>query len=509
MLHFISLSRKTGAKRCIRLGILAVILFSCATSFGAETTKKNVIGAVTLQHVGNNVELSISGSTEPTYTIYELFKPSRIVVDIAESELETNKSFALPADSKIQLKTESIQNGNPPVTRFEFALPHSYAFTTKQDKNNIIISIANFTQSEKQNTSIGSADLSAGADKATSKSIDKQLPQINPLAPVDEAPTAATAMEENFNFSGYNKEHITVDFYKIDLHNVFRLLREVSGVNIVVDESVAGSLTLALNDVPWDFALDIILNLKNLQKEERFNTIVIHPKSKVFDWPERAVDNLSFEADENVATEESLVIQQQQNVSPVIVEAKKLIAKGRHAEQKGNIETAAGLYEQALKKWPKNGRLANKLAAIYLVQLRQNAKAAYFADKALKIDNKNTSAALNAAIAHANMKENVLAQQYFDQSINTGKPSSAALLSYAAFSEQSSQYEAAIKLLLKHDQIYGQTLESMIARARTLDKKGDKSQATRVYQAIMLAGFRVPPDLRKFITERTHSSQIK
>ena len=79
-------------------------------------------------------------------------------------------------------------------------------------------------------------------------------------------------MQDAFNFSGYNKERITVEFQKMDLHNVFNFLRQVSGVNIVVDESVQGSLTLVLDEVPWDFALDIILNLKDLEKEERFNT---------------------------------------------------------------------------------------------------------------------------------------------------------------------------------------------------------------------------------------------
>ena len=314
-------------------------------------------------------------------------------------------------------------------------------------------------------------------------------------------------MKDNFNFAGYNKERITVDFYKIDLHNVFRLLREVSGINLVVDESVSGSLTLALNDVPWDFALDIILNLKDLTKEERFNTIIIHPKSKAFTWPKRAEDNLSFEADEDMVVQESLVIQQQESIPLAIVDAKKLIAKGRKADKRGNAEEAVRLYEAALKKWPENSRLANKIAAIYLVQLRQNAKAAYFANKALAIDGTNSSAALNAAIAHANMQENELALQYFDQSVSAGKPSSGALLSYAAFSEKLSRYDVAIKLLLKHDELYGQNLNSMVARARILDKKGEHDSATEVYRAILLAGFRVPPDLRKFITARMNLSQ--
>ena len=160
-----------------------------------------------------------------------------------------------------------------------------------------------------------------------------------------------------------------------------------------------------------------------------------------------------------------------------------------------------------MKKWPKNSRLANKIAAIYLVQLRQNAKAAYFADKALAADKKNSSAALNAAIAHANMQESSQAQQYFDQSISIGKPSSEALLSYAAFSEQQARYDAALKLMQKHDELYGNNLDSMIGRARVLDKQGEHELSTEAYRAILLAGFRVPPDLKKYITGRMSLSQ--
>jgi type IV pilus assembly protein PilQ len=510
MCHYISLSLKNGTKiYALCLCILAGLLVSVAVASGTdqEASGKNIIRRIAVQDNGSDRILTLKGSAVPTYTIYELFKPSRIVVDIAEADLGNPENLHLDPKSGIKVKTQLVKDVKPNLARFEFTLPQSYSFATKQQGNDIVITLENFNGEPQQQQAAASAqEDTVRQDEAKARSIESQLPQINPLEPAA-PPSAVAEMEDNFNFSGYNKERITVDFYKIDLHNVFRLLREVSGVNIVVDESVNGSLTLALNDVPWDFALDIILNLKDLQKEERFNTIVIHPKSKVFNWPERAEDNLSFEADEEMVVQESLIIQQQESIPPAVVEAKKLIAQGRKAEKRGDAETAVQLYEKALAKWPKNSRLANKIAGIYLVQLRRNAKAAYFADKALAVDRKNTSAALNAAIAHANMQENTLAQQYFDQSISGGKPSSAALLSYAAFSEQMEQYDAAIRLLMKHDELYGQTLNSMVARARVLDKKGEHETATRVYKTILTAGFRVPPDLRKFISGRTNLSQ--
>jgi len=314
-------------------------------------------------------------------------------------------------------------------------------------------------------------------------------------------------MRNSFTFGGYDKTRISVDFYKIDLHNVFRLFREVSGANLVVDSAVSGSLTLALNDVPWDFALDIILNLKDLHKEERFNTIVILPNKKEFSWPERADDNLDFVADEGLAIEEAIVIQQQLNLSPELVEAKKNIQKGRVAEKAGNFENAIAAYSEAFANWPDNERLANKIASIYLVYLRQNARAVHFAKQALAINNNNSSAALNAAVALANMHENGEAQQYFDQSVSVTQPSREALLSYAVFSEEQGQYDGAIKLLDKYEILHGANLDSMIAYARLLDKKGSQDEATEKYKSILLSGYQIPPDLRKYINSRIALNQ--
>lgn len=517
MLHLVSLGRNKGGKLInVSIIIFAALLLTCNLTFAEDNSvqkEKNVINNLKAQVKGNDLLLMIQCSSEPTYTVYELFKPSRIVVDIADAEVKTQKKLTLPPNFEIGLTIKSITNVNPNLTRIEFALPQSYSFNTSQKDNNIIITIASFKSSKSEGTSEGSSGNEASSKIKAKQSIESQLPKVDPMKPAKakgkEKSASASEMEDTFSFAGYKKERITVDFYKIDLHNVFRLLREVSGANIVVDQAVAGSLTLALDDVPWDFALDIILNLKDLQKEERFNTIVILPKQKQFNWPERAEDNLSFEADEDMIVQESLVIQQQETIPQNVVEAKKIIAKGRTAEKKGNFETAVQNYEKGLDKWPDNGRLANKIAAIYLVQLRQNAKAVYYADKALDVDSKNSGAALNAAIASANMHENSKAQQYFDQSVNVGKPSSAALLSYASFSENMERYDAAIKLLKKHDEIYGQNVNSMISRARILDKMGDEAAATEVYRAILLSGYRIPPDLKKYITGRMSLSESK
>ena len=611
---------------CGTLLLLGACIMATTTLAAKDATVpgKNIISAVTGTLQGSTLTIRITGSAKPTYTVYELFNPSRIVVDVAQAELAPGARLQLSKAGGITLQTKAITDVSPALTRFSFTLPASLPFAVSEDNKDIVLTIKDVGQAATKETAadrgtriedikvttppgetvvqllangpvedfkydvlpgkgttpprlyidinnvtgtdlpreqkVGTAldrirvakrgnGLRVVFDSASDtlfpftvnrtdkglevhireqqgkddrlaalisekEKIESQLPKVNPLqvtAKAEEKPgkgqDVAAAMKDAFSFSGYNKKRISVDFYKIDLHNVFRLLREVSGVNIVVDEDVKGSLTLALDNVPWDFALDIILNLKDLRKVERFNTLVILPKDKAFNWPQRAEDNLSFEPDTKVTAQEAIVIQQRESMSKEMIKAKQLIGQARKLEKREDYEKAIALYEKALDLWPDNARLANRIASIYLVRLHQNAKAVFYAKKALKLDPKNTAAALNAAIGLANMEEYKKAQQYFDQCVSREKPSSEALLSYAVFSEDRNNYTGALKLLKKHDALYGENLDSMVSAARLLDKLGQHAKATEKYKAILLSGYRIPPDLSKYIQGRIALSQ--
>lgn len=318
----------------------------------------------------------------------------------------------------------------------------------------------------------------------------------------EDAPGSAASLQDAFSFSGYNKQRISVDFYKIDIHNVFRLFRQITDLNIIVDEAVQGTLTLALSDVPWDFALDIILNLQDLEKEERFNTIVIYPKKKEFAWPERAEDNLSFETDVKVAEQESLIIEQSANLPEEVMQAKDILRQAQIADKNENYEEAVTLYEKAVGLWPTNSNIYNRLSTIYLVHLGMSAKAVFYAKESLKVDPKNDKAALFAAIGSANMQRMNEASEFFTQAISGNPPMKEALFSFASFSETNNQNTAAIKLLDKYHQYYGETIDTMLAKARILDKIGNTDQATKQYQAIISSGFQLSPDLRNYISGR-------
>lgn len=76
----------------------------------------------------------------------------------------------------------------------------------------------------------------------------------------------------------YTGRRIDLDFKDADIHNILRLLSEVGGVNVVTSDDVAGSVTIRMRDVPWDQALDVILQAKGLGAERRGNLIRVAPQ---------------------------------------------------------------------------------------------------------------------------------------------------------------------------------------------------------------------------------------
>jgi type IV pilus assembly protein PilQ len=87
-----------------------------------------------------------------------------------------------------------------------------------------------------------------------------------------------SAQEEKKEYIG---ERLTLNFQDIDVRSVLQLLADTSGQNIVVSDSVSGNLTLRLQNVPWDQALDIVLRTKGLDKRRQDNVIIIGPTEEL------------------------------------------------------------------------------------------------------------------------------------------------------------------------------------------------------------------------------------
>lgn len=461
-------------------------------------------------------------------------RPDRMYLDLNNLRLSKTietKSVGTAALDKI--RTAKRQDGFRIV--FDSALDHLFDYSISEQPDGLLVTIkepgattamASLSSAAKPSRLAQENDtpIMAAAVEETASAPGDPASEAEPAKPALVSPEAFDEADfglseddsakksfkapsaPDLTFAGYTRQRITVDFYKIDLHNVFRLFGEISNLNIVVDEAVNGSLTLALNDVPWDFALDIILNLKDLQKEERFNTIVISPKSKSFTWPERALDNVEIKSDIKIQQAEQekggLKISKRLEVPENVVEAKKLIHQANINERNGNYTAALPLYEEAFVKWNDNASLAKHIATLCLVNLEQNAKAVHYARAVLKLSPEDSSAALQAAIGLARMKRTAEAKEYFEKAAAGEKPPREALASYASFCEEQLDYGCSVAQLKRHEELHGDTLDTMVSKARVYDKQGKQDLAAQEYRAILLSGYELPPDLARYVKGR-------
>src|SRR5581483_645885 len=121
-------------------------------------------------------------------------------------------------------------------------------------------------------SSTGVASSSTGATPAVNLSAEQK-------AQMAQAQSAAAGPR-------YTGEPISVNLKDVDLKDFFLLIHEISGLNVVLDPNVHGTLTIVLDDVPWDQALDIVLKNNDLARELEGNVLRI-----------ATVDTLKKEAD--------------------------------------------------------------------------------------------------------------------------------------------------------------------------------------------------------------------
>ncbi|MDO8932723.1 MAG: type IV pilus secretin PilQ [Rhodocyclaceae bacterium] len=80
---------------------------------------------------------------------------------------------------------------------------------------------------------------------------------------------------------GYQGEKLSLNFQNVEVRAVLQVISDFTNLNVVVSDSVTGALTLRLKDVPWDQALDIILNTRGLDMRKNGNVIWIAPRDEL------------------------------------------------------------------------------------------------------------------------------------------------------------------------------------------------------------------------------------
>jgi type IV pilus assembly protein PilQ len=245
----------------------------------------------------------------PDYKSFQLSRPTRLVVDLPRI---TNASGKRSIDVGSRLLKDIRIGRHPDKTRVVFTFPEAktppYQLTREGAEIKLVLGEAKAEAPKEEKPPAVEPPkpaqvAEAAAPPAEVKGKEEAPPPEAQKAAVPEVKEEKAAPEEpkppepTIAATGmYRGTKISLDFKDADIHNIFRLIAEVSNLNVITSEDVKGKITIRLVNVPWDQALDVILATKNLIKIEEGNVLRI-----------TTIDTLRKEREERQKEEEALL----------------------------------------------------------------------------------------------------------------------------------------------------------------------------------------------------------
>jgi type IV pilus assembly protein PilQ len=289
----------------------------------ASTSGPLLVSNVTLDKQASGETLvDVLTSRSPVYRVMMLSSPSRLVVDL-EGARNTSPQKSYEADTAVlksvriaQFHTEdpsvvrvvAVLNGNPAFDVHATPSGVRIELRPRAVKSTPVVNLSPAPQAKPVESETAVVAPAAGAVKsdvqstlptdAGPKAVATPLPTPSSSTPEalraehaaeilttgrdaspsaaqgtpPAAPAAASAADAKPVYTG---EPISLNLKDVDLKDFFRLIHEISGLNIIIDPNVAGSVTIVLDSVPWDQALDIVLKNNRLGKVVEGNVLRI------------------------------------------------------------------------------------------------------------------------------------------------------------------------------------------------------------------------------------------
>jgi type IV pilus assembly protein PilQ len=343
----------------------------------------------------------------------------------------------------------------------------------------------------------GAATATASASKTvTSSGMAPRFPkkELSDLLGLKEMPQAQQKQEVT-KISKYPGQKIFIDFYQADLHNVFRLFGEMTGKNFIVDDKVQGTLTLTLKEVPWDLAMDIIADMKNLEMEERHDILIVKPKEK------KETGELVVKSVPEEALHPARIRKKQKEAEQ---KGRQLILQAHNLENQGMKKEALALYERAYNSWKNNIDLIKKTAYLHY-SMEHFAKSYFYAKEALKINMQDAEAALYAALSASQLNKDNEADLFFEAATNAQPKMPEAYYNYGLFLERAGKFTNSLQIYAKHEALFGPTLEVSLATARVYEAKNRDSEACKKYRQISFSGFSLDEATESMVQDKLQS----
>ncbi len=218
--------------------------------------KATEVSGVEINKTAEAVKVLITGNGTMIPNVFPVNE--RIVIDIPDVSLNTT----LP-DSGISPLMGIRAGKHKGKLRLVLDLKQKTNFDVNAIGNSIEISLL-----AKETLVSQISQAHNNSEKTVLASTASEVP-ARPLPPAQEP--------EKLIEGEYSGKKISLDFQDADIRPIFRLLADVSGYNLVLDPSVKGNITIKLLNVPWDQAIDIILNTFSLSKSIEGNILWIAP----------------------------------------------------------------------------------------------------------------------------------------------------------------------------------------------------------------------------------------
>jgi type IV pilus assembly protein PilQ len=253
-----------------------------------------VMSKVEVQRGEGEATVLILGDGEFTYDVRAL-KQDRLVVDL--SHVASPLRFQiLPVDHPL-LKQIRIGHHSDRV-RLVFDLPQAVQYSVQPGKTQLAVRLTSVEGSRPENSAVSLETRPVDPQIAKRRDPEQdrvrvakagKVPFPERLAQLEDRPAMAQMApdvkeledQEPLGERRFAGRRISLDFQQADIQNVFRLIAEVSGFNLVIGEGVKGKVTMRLLNVPWDQALDMLLKMNNLGKLRSGNIIWIDTLANV------------------------------------------------------------------------------------------------------------------------------------------------------------------------------------------------------------------------------------
>lgn len=312
----------------------SLVSASATQAAPASNSAYQAIQRVNLARNGSQTQVTVVGSGELAYHVMRLQNPDRLVLDFSGSRMRAARRHI--ASNLDPVKDIRLAQFTPQVSRMVIDLREPARYNVGAAGNAVTVSFdqavpagmlkdvpsapvsglfsakAASEPAAAQALPVPSTALPAALTQASSGLASPAAPASQqqaiaaaraanggasassggaasdpiPVRAGDNAPvvaTSAAAPQANGVTMGqpevkYTGEPISVNLKDVDLQDFFRLIHEISGLNVVVDPNVKGTTTIVLTDVPWDQALDIVLHNGDLDKQLDGNVLRIATK---------------------------------------------------------------------------------------------------------------------------------------------------------------------------------------------------------------------------------------